>query len=423
MSRKKVGFWHFNRLRGKAIGRITAILLILLFCINLVACNSTQANDSSLSSTLETTSYTTYEVQGLAYEVPAAWRQEQTENGNNHYPYSENKHTLLAVYASNMDCSFITNTDILYECYEGAFEGLENEVEDFQLQQKERVKLVGLDAYRITFSYSPDYTMDVYAVIDIDHDILYQIMFVMTDETISEMSTYIDPIINSLYLNDKWFKDQSAVSSENTDIESSSTEQDSLDGEDKESVSQNSPKPSSSKKPNVNNTESPDSNDDDIANNTPDKEETPNTPSGVTSGQKNALSKAKQYLSAMPFSYDGLVKQLEYEKFSHEDAVYGAENCGADWNKQALKKATSYLDTMAFSQKGLTEQLSFEGFTDAQANYGASNCGADWNEQAAKKAKSYLDIMSFSRQELIDQLIYEGFTSEQASYGADSVGL
>ena len=58
--------------------------------------------------------------------------------------------------------------------------------------------------------------------------------------------------------------------------------------------------------------------------------------------------KAKDYLSFMAFSYDGLVDQLEYEKFSYDDAVYGVDNCGADWNEQAAKKAEEYLDFMSF---------------------------------------------------------------------------
>ena len=82
----------------------------------------------------------------------------------------------------------------------------------------------------------------------------------------------------------------------------------------------------------------------------------------------------------------------------------------------------TYLEVSAFSYAGLIEQLEYEKFTTEQATYGADNCGADWNEQAAKSAASYLEIMSFSREELIGQLEYEGFTSEQAAYGASQNG-
>lgn len=154
----------------------------------------------------------------------------------------------------------------------------------------------------------------------------------------------------------------------------------------------------------------------------PTPEATKSIDSNVTTGQKNALDSAKSYLKYSAFSYDGLVKQLEYEKYSNEDAVYAADNCGADWDEQALKSAKSYLEYSAFSYKGLIEQLEYEGFTNEQATYGADRCRADWNEQAVKSAESYLKYSSFSRDSLIDQLEYEGFTHEQAVYGAGANG-
>lgn len=87
--------------------------------------------------------------------------------------------------------------------------------------------------------------------------------------------------------------------------------------------------------------------------------------------------------------------------------------------KNALEKARQYLDYTAFSYKGLIDQLEFEGFTSSEAQYGADHCGADWNEQAVKKAEEYLEYSSFSRAELLDQLVFEGFTQSQAEYGVD----
>lgn len=153
------------------------------------------------------------------------------------------------------------------------------------------------------------------------------------------------------------------------------------------------------------------------------KPTTPTTPTQtVTTGQKNALAKANSYLSHSSFSRQGLIEQLEYEKFSTEEATYAVDNCGANWNEQAEKKAKSYLSHSAFSYSGLVEQLEYEGFTHDQAVYGVEKSGADWNEQAVKKAASYLKHSSFSRQGLIDQLEYEGFTNEQAVYGVSKNG-
>ena len=77
----------------------------------------------------------------------------------------------------------------------------------------------------------------------------------------------------------------------------------------------------------------------------------------------------------MAFSYSGLVEQLEFEQYSHDDAVYAADNCGADWNKQAAKSAKNYLEMMPFSREELISQLEFEGFSHEEAVYGAEANG------------------------------------------------
>lgn len=87
-------------------------------------------------------------------------------------------------------------------------------------------------------------------------------------------------------------------------------------------------------------------------------------------GEQNALATAKSYLDFTAFSYSGLIEQLEYEGFSHSEAKYAADHCGADWNEQAEKSVQQYLDFMSFSRHGLIEQLEYEGFTHNQAVYG-----------------------------------------------------
>ena len=94
-----------------------------------------------------------------------------------------------------------------------------------------------------------------------------------------------------------------------------------------------------------------------------------------TKAQENALKSAQSYLRFSAFSRNGLIKQLEYEGFTHEQAVYGVDNVGADWNEQAVKSAESYLKYSAFSRKGLIEQLEYEGFTHEQAVYGVDQNG------------------------------------------------
>ncbi len=90
--------------------------------------------------------------------------------------------------------------------------------------------------------------------------------------------------------------------------------------------------------------------------------------------------------------------------------------------KEAVAKAKCYLEIMAFSRNGLIERLESNEFSHLEAEYGVDNCGADWLEQAAKKAAFYLEITSFSRNGMIELLEADGFTHEQALFGADAVG-
>lgn len=90
---------------------------------------------------------------------------------------------------------------------------------------------------------------------------------------------------------------------------------------------------------------------------------------------------------------------------------------------QMIKTAQNYAESCNMSYARLVEQLEYEGYTNEEAKYGADNCGADWNEQAVNSAKSYLDGFNFSKDEMINQLEEgEGFTHEQAVYGAEHCG-
>jgi len=104
-------------------------------------------------------------------------------------------------------------------------------------------------------------------------------------------------------------------------------------------------------------------------------EDKPAPVSSEAVSQKNAVRSAKSYISYTAFSHDGLVAQLEYEKFSHADAVYGADNSGANWNEQAAKSAKQYMEYSAFSRGSLIDQLKYDKYTQEQAEYGADAVG------------------------------------------------
>ena len=93
--------------------------------------------------------------------------------------------------------------------------------------------------------------------------------------------------------------------------------------------------------------------------------------------QQNAVRAAKNYLSTMPFSRNGLINQLTaIEGYSTEDATFAVDNITVDWDEQAAKAAKNYLSTMPFSRNGLVNQLTaIEGYTYAQAEYGVTAVG------------------------------------------------
>ncbi len=95
----------------------------------------------------------------------------------------------------------------------------------------------------------------------------------------------------------------------------------------------------------------------------------------ITLGMENALKQAERYLDLTGFSYQGIIEQLEYEKYTHEEAVYAADNCGADWKEEAVKKAKEYLNLTSFSRQGLIDQLKYDKFTDQEAEYAVEKIG------------------------------------------------
>lgn len=109
--------------------------------------------------------------------------------------------------------------------------------------------------------------------------------------------------------------------------------------------------------------------------NTEPQEAVSETESVATLGKQNALKKAKDYLQVSAYSHDGLVEQLQFEGYSEDEAIYGADNCGADWNEQAAKKAEQYMEMSAYSKDALEKQLKFDKFNDEQAKYGVEAVG------------------------------------------------
>ena len=107
------------------------------------------------------------------------------------------------------------------------------------------------------------------------------------------------------------------------------------------------------------------------------------------------------------------MERLVFDDFTKEQAAYGADNCGADWNEQAVEAAENMLKYGHYSYDGLVEALEYDDFIKEQAAHGADNCGADWYEQARKAAKDYGSGFFSDEEALRNFLEREGFTDDQ----------
>lgn len=383
------------------------IILLLLCCMFLTGCSSDSISQEEFalieaeedkqkekSDLYSTEGLETIVLEDVEFQIPKIWMESIKESGDWTYYYYNDLMlgTCLQSEYRMTNEELISNSDSLIDGIlqgDGVEEIVSNEITI--ISGKEVIEVAFL--HKINEKYY--YTNALFFIHELNR---YSLGWVIEKDTNTDYSDDWESFKESILISGK-DNELSQNNSEETESEENINEE----TEPQENVSEMSE--SESSEPQVQEPE-PEQNDS----------------VGITMEQQNALNSAKDYLSIMAFSYQGIIEQLEYEKYSHEAAVYAADNCGADWNEQALKNAKQYLSNMAFSYNGLIEQLEYEKFTNEQAIYAADNCGADWNEQAAKSAKSYLDNMSFSKEGLIEQLEYEGFTHEQAVYGAEANG-
>lgn len=141
----------------------------------------------------------------------------------------------------------------------------------------------------------------------------------------------------------------------------------------------------------------------------------------------NAVGSPERIAAAPSVQLAGAVTSMEESDEPHVQALSGPpiplEPVSTVSQRNAVRTAKDYLDYTAFSRTGLIRQLEEEGFSTDDATFAVDHIAVDWNEQAAKSAKDYLDYSGFSRSGLINQLEYEGFTPAQAAYGATAAGL
>lgn len=95
-----------------------------------------------------------------------------------------------------------------------------------------------------------------------------------------------------------------------------------------------------------------------------------------SSEKMSASDYAKLHLGTYPYSYLGLIFQLEEGGgYSHEESVSAADSCGADWNENAVKAAQGFAEFSATNVEELKVLLKDEKFTDEQIEYALQALG------------------------------------------------
>lgn len=280
---------------------------------------------------LDTDMFRLYNVTPFSIAIPKSWS--HTANDDNDC-FLDSDNNILFVTTSQLNDSQSQFNSKVVDVF---IDGFEDSLDEFDEIDRTTTHIDDFLAYRVTANVKKSenkyhYTMYIWAT---DHYLCEMIFSSSGDEQSEEFDLFESDIVDSITVDSS--KDVRSPEEDSTE----------------KSTEPKTEKPT--KKPTEPPTEKP-----------VDK---------ITISQSNALKSAKSYLEYSSFSYNGLIEQLEYEKYSHEDAVYAADNCGADWNEQAAKSAESYLAYSSFSRDSLIEQLEYEGFTHEQAVYGVEQNG------------------------------------------------
>lgn len=91
-----------------------------------------------------------------------------------------------------------------------------------------------------------------------------------------------------------------------------------------------------------------------------------------------AAEDIQNYLNIGSYSRARLLELLVYDGFSEEDAAAALDNSGVDWNAQAVLQAQLQMELLPdTTYDELVDQLEYEKFTHEEAVYAADNYKAN----------------------------------------------
>lgn len=119
----------------------------------------------------------------------------------------------------------------------------------------------------------------------------------------------------------------------------------------------------------------------------------------ATIGERNALRVGEDYLNTMGFSYEGLIEQLEYEGFSHDEAVYACDILFEN-NDLPLEKGSK-----GEAVKEIQQRLSELGFLNGSVD-GIFGSGTE------KAVKSFQTHRGMEATGIVDATTYDALFAE-----------
>ncbi len=91
-----------------------------------------------------------------------------------------------------------------------------------------------------------------------------------------------------------------------------------------------------------------------------------------------AAEDIQNYLNIGSYSRARLLELLVYDGFSEEEAAAALDNSGVDWNAQAVLQAQLQMELLPdTTYDELVDQLEYEKFTHEEAVYAADNYKAN----------------------------------------------
>ena len=136
---------------------------------------------------------------------------------------------------------------------------------------------------------------------------------------------------------------------------------------------------------------------------------------------EHALAVAKEIVETKSISKTDLTWKIQSEYgIKHMDAIWVAENSGADWNEEALENAKELLASdRGWTPEMLDVRLKGANFWEAERAYAIENCGADWREETLKAAEKCCSHNS--RSGVIESMTESGFLEENINWALEQL--